>query len=205
MSLQSRLASLIASIGADIKSLNARAPAGTVTVLPGSPVDGQVVNFLADAANGVIWQLRWRAAGGTYKWEFVGGSPMKHRIDADEFFPANSGVYMDATTGGPVLTLPLPGEYRYEFTANLWVGGQTLAAAGACGLNIDGVAPAGPNVTAAVCSDGVSETMTKIGEFTVLTSGRVVKMQYNLPPGSGTGMHTRWRHLMIRPIRCGAA
>ena len=53
-----------------------------VTSLPATPTDGQEVYYLADAANGVIWHLRYRAAAtGAFKWEFVGGPPLSHEID----------------------------------------------------------------------------------------------------------------------------
>lgn len=204
MSLQTRLSSLITSIGSDIKALNSRTPAGTVTVLPGSPVDGQVVNFLADAATGVIWQLRWRAAGGTYKWEFVGGTPMKHKVDTDEAFTGGT-TYVDGATVGPRLTLPLPGEYIYHGTVNMYISGQTAVVAMAWGLSFDLSAPVGPNLAAAIISNNVSDTMTKVGEFTVLNPLTDVRIRHNCPAGVGTSYRIRWRHLLVQPVRCGAA
>ena len=49
-----------------------------VAALPASPTDGQEVRYLADAVNGVIWSLRYRAGSSSpYKWEFVGGSDVR--------------------------------------------------------------------------------------------------------------------------------
>jgi len=47
--------------------------------------DGLEINYLADAANGIVWRLRYRAfqADGVtpnpsaYKWEYIGGPPLR--------------------------------------------------------------------------------------------------------------------------------
>jgi hypothetical protein len=52
------------------------ASSGTYTV---APQDGDEVYYAADATNGVIWHLRYRAASSSsYKWEFVGGDAVCH-------------------------------------------------------------------------------------------------------------------------------
>jgi hypothetical protein len=53
-----------------------------VTTLPSAPYDGQEVYYGADASNGIIWHLRYNAAGGTYKWEFIGGSSLDTLVSA---------------------------------------------------------------------------------------------------------------------------
>jgi len=81
-----------------------------VTSLPVTPVDGQVINYLADATNGVIWRLRYRAASpSTYKWEFVGGPPLYNEVLASEQSTALG--YANLATIGPQITVPLGGDY----------------------------------------------------------------------------------------------
>ena len=56
-------------------ALNSAGPSDIVTSLPGSPIDGQIIYYNADATNGNVWHLRYRSASSSaYKWEFVGGS-----------------------------------------------------------------------------------------------------------------------------------
>src|SRR3954451_5923766 len=50
------------------------ASAPIVTSLPATPVDGQECNYLADATNGVMWHLVYRAADA--KWYYTGGPPL---------------------------------------------------------------------------------------------------------------------------------
>ena len=205
MSLQSRLSSLITAVGADIKSLNARAPASTVTVLPGSPVDGQIVNFLADATNGVIWRLRWRAAGGTYKWEYIGGSPLAAERMADETvvsFATNSWGAFNAND--PQVTSPLPGDYRVIHTAGLIP--VSAASTVGIGLTIGGVAPIGGTnaMMETNTAAGHSVALTQQREIQLLTPGIVVKQGY-FQNGGAQNFITRSRRLELIPIRCGAA
>ena len=87
------------------------------TALPGSPVDGQEVYYAADATNGVIWHLRYRSGGGTYKWEFVGGSPL-YKADND-VRSVTSGTFTDIPTDTIVQAVPLAGEYLVQHGANM--------------------------------------------------------------------------------------
>src|SRR4029077_14378258 len=77
-----------------------------VTSLPSSPTDGQLIDFLVDATNGVIWRFRYRGASpSALKWEFVGGSPYVSAVAAQDTI--SSTVYADAPTNpGPGLNIP---------------------------------------------------------------------------------------------------
>jgi hypothetical protein len=80
-----------------------------VSSLPTSPVDGQVIDYLADATNGMIWRLRYRAASASaYKWEFVGGSNLYTWNGT--VVTLNSGAMVELT---PLISivLPLAGDY----------------------------------------------------------------------------------------------
>lgn len=81
-----------------------------VNALPGGPVDGQEVYFRADDPNGIVWHLRYRAASASaFKWEVIGGPPLVSNVAAQEAVPV--GGYGALITAGPIVTLPLAGDY----------------------------------------------------------------------------------------------
>lgn len=95
-----------------------------VTALPGSPYDGQIVHFTADATNGVIWTFRYRAASSSpYKWEFVGGPPLFQEVSAQGSLAYNAAanqLTLSGSSTGPTITLPtLPsgGDFDVTITA----------------------------------------------------------------------------------------
>ena len=87
-----------------------------VTSLPGSPIDGQEVYYVASATNGVVWHLRYNAgSGSSYKWEFLGGPPLYAEITTGE--STTSGSYTNLATIGPQITAPLSGDYMITISA----------------------------------------------------------------------------------------
>lgn len=111
------------------------APATYVTALPGSPVDGQEVFYAADAANSIIWHLRYRTS--LTRWEFVGGSPLRSSVATSESL--TSSTYGDLTTVGPSLTVPLTGTYRIALGSRIGVN-NTANTFGAMSIQIGGTA-----------------------------------------------------------------
>lgn len=90
------------------------ASAPLVTSLPGSPVDGQEINYLADATNGVVWHFVYRSALG--KWLFTGGPPLSAQNNTAD--SVNNSAYADLSLGpGPSITVPLPGDYIVSYGA----------------------------------------------------------------------------------------
>lgn len=87
-----------------------------VTSLPSGPIDGQEVYYAADATNGVIWHLRYRAASSSsYKWEFVGGPPLTARNDTTVSTSSTAFVSLTPSSGSdPTITTPLAGDYDVE-------------------------------------------------------------------------------------------
>lgn len=82
-----------------------------VTALPTDPVDGQEIYYLANNAQGNIWHLKYRSASASnFKWEFVGGTPIVARVPASEV-PVTANVWVDLTTIGPEILIPLDGQY----------------------------------------------------------------------------------------------
>jgi hypothetical protein len=183
---------------------------GIVTALPGSPVDGQEIYYLADATNGIVWHLRYRAfqANGTtpnpsaYKWEFLGGAPLRANVDTDQTFTA-AATYVDAATVGPQITLPLAGDYTYHFNLNLYVSGQTAAGNGAAGLSLAGAQPAVPDLGQVYLASGIGGVPARNGALLSQPAARVVKVVQSIGTALGGTPHTRMRELQIIPVRVG--
>lgn len=103
------------------------ANAPLVSSLPGSPVDGQEVYYVADAAAGVVWHLVYRSADtSTTKWQFVGGSPLWAEVDS--YQATTSNTYGNLTTTGPQVTCPLAGDYMVRIEAELGANNGVCAA-----------------------------------------------------------------------------
>lgn len=84
-----------------------------VTALPSNPEDAQEIYYVADATNGVVWHLLYRAASSSsYKWECVGGPPLYNEVVTGE--STTSTTYAALATAGPSITLPLAGDYDVE-------------------------------------------------------------------------------------------
>lgn len=170
----------------------------TTTSLPASPVDGQVIFFQADSANGVVWQLRYNAGSGSaYKWEFVGGPPLVSEVAADE--TTTSGTYTDLATVGPSVTIPVGGDFQIHFLTDGYYSsaGQVLlttvklgAAAAADGDCIQ------QHVIVTSGEDTFCRTMKKTG----LAAAAVLKVQYR---NGGVATHWLKRGLFVTPIRVG--
>jgi hypothetical protein len=96
-----------------------------VTSLPSSPIDGQIIDYVADSANGVVWRFRYRSASASaYKWEFIGGGQLDSYVTAQQ---STSAVGATVGLGGPAVTVPFAGDY-------LVTGGAICATNGAGNL-----------------------------------------------------------------------
>lgn len=166
-----------------------------VSSLPVSPVDGQEVYYLADAANGVVWHLRYRAASGsTYKWEFVGGGPLTAEVAAAQ--STASTTFVDLTTVGPSITVPLAGDYVFSMAANISQAGTGNV--GIMGLKI-GAAAVVDSVQSTPGFAGAGQTASHpILRRTVAAAATVVKLQYAANTNTAT-FSTRF--LGVRPVR----
>lgn len=100
------------ALGAEKQSSGSITDRGTN--LPASPFDGQEYSLVVDATNGVVWRFKYNAgSGSSFKWEFVGGSPMVGTVDTPE--AANFvGTWGDLATVGATVTLPRAGDYLLQ-------------------------------------------------------------------------------------------
>lgn len=168
-----------------------------VTSLPGLPSDGDEIYFAADAANGVIWHLRYRAAAsGSYKWEFLGGPPIVRTVLTSE--TRSTTTFGDLTTVGPTVTAPLAGDYEISIglTGTHPInGGVALASvyAGAPATDDDSCAFSGGSAT---MYHSPSKTVLKTG----LSASAAIKLQYRSDGATAT-FFRRW--ISVLPVRVG--
>jgi hypothetical protein len=79
--------------------------------------DGDEAYLEVDAANGVVWHLRYVNSEPTYKWRYLGGPPLSAEIATLE--GTVSTVYVALTTAGPTVTLSRAGDYDVEIGATV--------------------------------------------------------------------------------------
>lgn len=80
-----------------------------VTQLPANPQFGEVVTYVADATNGVYWDLQYDASG-TYPWKFIGGAALRATGAG-----GTTSLTTPQTTGTPSLSVPLAGDYDCSY------------------------------------------------------------------------------------------
>ncbi len=180
-------------------------PIPVVAALPTVPTDGQVIYYLADSTNGVVWTLKYRAASASgYKWEFVGGSSL---------FSTASGTTTASGTlvsiSSPSITVPLSGEYRITFGFQGGLFGAANGGSARAEVRIDGTA------TGAPCKAGTEENIgadgarytdadRTIGPHAVVAT-KVVDI-YGRVDGAGGTFGTAYfinQHLAVLPVRVG--
>lgn len=85
-----------------------------VTALPANPQFGDVVTYIADAANGVAWNLQYDASG-TYPWKFIGGAPLYASTTGTTASYSGTSFAL-AASGNLSASLPLAGDYWTSLT-----------------------------------------------------------------------------------------
>lgn len=162
--------------------------------LPSSPSDGDEVYYQADATNGVIWHLRYNAgSASTYKWEFIGGSPIT-AIDNTNAPTTASTTYV-ALTGDPSITLPRNGQYDIHYGCLMSI---TSAGSALSSLSIDG--DAASDNDSVVAAGGVGGTAARELRATLDSTRVVVWRTRSSVTSAGTvTVQRRWLH--ICPVR----
>ena len=173
------------------------------TSLPTSPLDSQEINYLADAANGIIWRLRYRAASASaYKWEYVGGAEITAEVLAAE--TTTSTVYVDLATAGPAIVAPLAGDYDIRGDCSIsWGVSDTF---GTCAVKV-GSAGTTDNDRVALTTGVIGASVGAGSQGgatirrTVSAAATTIKLQYK--NGNANQVTYQYRRLGIRPVRVG--
>ena len=168
-----------------------------IGALPTPMYDGQEIVYVADAVNGVLWRLRYNGASASaYKWEYLGGPPLKQFVAASTGAIGVTGYAVMG--GGPSFALPLSGDYDVGFGAfmspNMANYGQIAAAFPPAATSNDDCIQ--------VYGDSGGEAGDREREIrkTGLTAGNLVQLHMLVPAGTMTC--TR-RLLWVRPVRVG--
>lgn len=171
-------------------------PRKTVTSLPAEPVDGEEIDYLANATNGVVWALKYRATSASaHKWELVGGSELSSEVTANQ--ETSSAVYVDLATVGPSVAVPLAGDYAIKMGAHLSVG---ASAANAVVQLFIGAAEAGKFLT--VGNIALSNGSPFVaGQVLNLTAAAVLTLKYASEGAKAVSFSRRM--LSVIPIRVG--
>lgn len=174
-----------------------------VLALPATPVDGQQISYVADAVNGVIWNLRYRAASeSAHKWEFVGGGRLFAEVATSE--ATASGVYVNLATVGPSITLPLAGDYMVDHGARIttaqiepWAGFMSFAVGGTAATDAHAIhAETGKQPGANSAGGSVARTQRLTG----IVAAEALVAKYKIA-GATAFFEQRW--LTVTPIRVG--
>lgn len=181
------------------------ASAPIVTTLPSSPVDGQEVNYLADATNGNVWHLVYRSATG--KWHHTGGPALYAEV-ANGGNGIPSTAYGDLGTAGPSIVLPIAGTYLLEYGYSGYFSNLGNSNPRAVGSPI--VGGAGPfDQNAIFMSPGMAvpagqqhnQHAARAKLFTGITAGATAAMKFRYENQSPTLVDNRW--IKATPVMVG--
>jgi hypothetical protein len=201
----SKLAGYPADVTKVLKGDGTWAAPASITIgltLPLTPTDGQEA-ILTDSLTvpTYAWRMRYNASStSAYKWEYMGGTPMRSIVDTSET-NANS-AFVDLPTVGPQLTTPRDGDYELHFGCwvNLTPGsgyrGEMAPKIGAAATSsLDAITFAGPSTAGNGCEASISRSIVK----TALAATTLLKMQYR-NDGATPGYARRWFNLTPRRI-----
>lgn len=80
---------------------------------------GRRVLYVADKTNGLLWDLAYIGEG-TLPWSKVGGPALFAEVTTEQ--TTASKTYVNLTTVGPSITVPLKGDYDVEVGCRYWNG-----------------------------------------------------------------------------------
>lgn len=169
-----------------------------VTALPGSPFDGQrvvLVDSLTDPT--FSWQFRYISAKTSNKWVFLGGQPAIGNVTTLE--TTASASYVDLTTVGPSITIPVAGTYYAVFGAQV-SGASQLG--GYVGLKVGAAAVASTAEFVTGQASGSNQPAAVTGSASITAAASdVLKLQYHRNGAAGTAeFNNRWLHVLPRAI-----
>lgn len=164
-----------------------------VTSLPALPTDGQEVFFVASAAQGVIWHLRYRAASpNAQKWEFVGGRPLRKEENTPQT-TSTATTWLDLGTVGPSITVPLTGAYDVSWSTvvNIGTAGAQTTYAGPA------VAAGTPAFSSKTALNNVNQYQTTFQKRPIVwTANQECRLRYRIQIAVLTAFDERWIEIL---------
>jgi hypothetical protein len=171
------------------------------TIAPASPtpVSGDLWIY---PFTGGYWMFIYDSTEATYKWKFVGGSPLRANVATDETFVDDS-TYRDCATPGPIVTLPHDGDYYFQSIFGGYIATQPAGAhqvGSKVTISNGSLENNDSSIAVQHTQGGVGVTCFGAGVNTNAIAGATLKMQYVATNTTGTP-HARWRQLCVWPIR----
>jgi hypothetical protein len=184
----------------------AQGPAGSapprVTSLPASPADGQECYYVADAAAGVLWHLRYNAGSGSaYKWEVLGGSSLFSEVSPAGDESTASTTYTTLTSPGPAVTVPLAGDYDVEIAMTGYHGTGTKLTIMSYAIGATAAADIDSLSFAVATAFADIHRVTRKKRKTGLPAGAALSARYRTDAGSASWRGARTMEVL--PVRVG--
>ena len=180
--------------------ISSQIPTGVVTQLPSQATVGDQVIYAADATNGVYWNLYYDGIE-PYPWKFVGGAHLASLAGVTEATTSNS--YVALATAGPVITLPLAGDYDVTVSCDpANVAGTTYSGV----MSYDVGATVANDVWGAwslVVGPGYGNTTTYTYRHAGLVASTTLTSKYRSP--QSVQIYFSRRRISATPIRVKAA
>lgn len=166
-------------------------------ILRPSEWDGFEVELAVDTTLGIYWRFRFRNAGLTYPWEFVGGSAAYAEIATAE--NTASATYVDLTTPGPSIVVPRAGDYLLKYGCD--ARKPAVASQSACMAPKLGAAATADAERVFLLTTGAGQDMAGIARAIrrTLAAGDTIKAQYRADGGGASTFVSRW--LEVTPVR----
>lgn len=174
-----------------------------VSALPVAPYDGQEIDFIADAALGAVWRLKYRAGSASaFKWEFRGGASMYiTSLPGGSLVAANG--YAGLNANNLQMALPLNGDYEVDWRS--FGQSDTVGSILQCGMygpTPDFDAAAFANNAALITANAINTgyQLTGFMNITGLNGTRVIEQRFLTSAGTATFGR---KYIRARPIRVG--
>jgi hypothetical protein len=159
--------------------------------------DGDEAYVEVDSANGIQWHLRYHLA--STKWRFLGGPELAAEVATSESNTTNG--YAALATAGPVVTVPLNGDYDVHLGAT--ITGQATELTPKMSFDIGGTGAVDADAIFASSAAGTTVLMSVFRTMTkaALTATTALTAKYG---GSSANTKTfSRRRLAISPRRIG--
>lgn len=161
--------------------------------------DGMEVTIVDSISNpGYIWHFRYNAGSSSaYKWEFIGGSPIRAEITTSETTTSTS--YTALTTAGPTITVPFNGTYIVTITAEVANSTSGGAAAMSYDIGATGASEADRIIAVAGSANAIFTLYREKGKAD-LVAGNNLTSKYRAGGAGGTATFLN-RRMHLIPIR----
>jgi hypothetical protein len=160
--------------------------------------DGTVLRVLVDAAAGVIWTFRFRAASASaYKWELLDGAKLSAQNTGPVAFAFPATYGWNVMPSGPVVTAPLAGEFEMDWAVVM----LSMAAGGVGDVRFRPSPMSTGNFSSAGWSNSTAGPINGKGSTVqAATAGQQVAIA-GASPVANASVTVYERIIQIRPVR----